>query len=429
LFIGVAQEYARTFRSTARKRRDGSLKSFEFYRGSVPVNQYYFYVFDDDWGPAFIKFSSYVPFGIKVCLNGHEWAKRQLEKRGIAFEALDNGFRSCADPERLQKLCDSLGAEHVDRFFRKWLARLPHPFSRRDRAAGFRYQLSIWQMELSWTHVFDRPVHGRQFFEEVLRENLDLGRPDRIQLLFGRRVNRRTPSSFRTRVVQHGVLPKLSVEYKRSRVKQYFKEGRALRTETVINDPRDVGVGRLLKNLDYLRTVAHNINHRLVSLERTSQNCVISARTFESFVLPSQVHGQRAPALRFGDPRIKALLAALCLFLPAHDGLTNALLRERVAAQLGLGPGHYKRAQMTYDLRRARLKGLIQRVGHKNRYVLTPIGRRVALFFTKTYARIFRPAVARIDPGQYHPADSLAAAYRFLDREIDRVVCAAKLAA
>jgi hypothetical protein len=218
VFIGVAQENDRAFRSRKRRCRDGSAASFDFYRANVPVNQYYFYILDAHWGPCFIKFSSYVPFGVRVCLNGHEWVKKQLQGRGIRFKALDNGFLSCEDGEKLQTICDRLDAVQVDRFFRRWLRRLPHPFSSRDRAAGYRYQLSIWQFEFSLTQVFDRPALGRQLFEEILRENLDLGRPDRIQLLFDRQVRRTTPSSFRTRVVQHGVIPKLSVEYKHSRV-------------------------------------------------------------------------------------------------------------------------------------------------------------------------------------------------------------------
>lgn len=140
LFIGVAQENVRAFRSTAKRRADGSVASFDFYRGQVCVNHYYFYVFDREWGPGFVKFSSYMPFGIRVCLNGHEWAKRQLEREGIAFEALDNGFRSCAQSERLQAICDQLSAEHVAGFCRKWLAYLPHPFTGQDRAHRDHHQ-------------------------------------------------------------------------------------------------------------------------------------------------------------------------------------------------------------------------------------------------------------------------------------------------
>ena len=131
VLIGVAKEQSSSFRS--KKARNGYM---DFYRASVTCNHYYFYIFDREWGPGFIKFSSYAPFGVKMCLNGHEWAKQRLIRKNIAFEPLDNGFPSCADPERLQAICDELSATDVDRYFRKWLARIPHPLTQEDRAAG-----------------------------------------------------------------------------------------------------------------------------------------------------------------------------------------------------------------------------------------------------------------------------------------------------
>ena len=155
------------------------------------------------------------------------------------------------------------------------------------------------------------------------------------------------------------------------------------------------------------------MNRRLVEMERTSHNCVIAPRTFESIVLPSETEGQRVPALRFGDPRVMALLAAWCIIVPAPRGVRNAILRPHVAALLG---HDYTSHQMTYDLRRLRQEGLIERLPHSHRYVLTPLGRRVALFFTKAFIRILRPGLARIDPALPPDAsDPLAAAWRKMD--------------
>jgi len=82
---------------------------------------------------CFIKFSSYPSFNVRVWINGHEWAKRQLDHRGIPYAQLDNGFLSCADPPQLQHTCDALSSDHIDAFFRKWLRLLPHPFTADDR--------------------------------------------------------------------------------------------------------------------------------------------------------------------------------------------------------------------------------------------------------------------------------------------------------
>jgi len=255
VFIGVAQEKAKTFNA---KKVNGW---FEFERDkSVYVNHYYFYIDDKDFGPLFIKICSYAPWSMKLCLNGHEWAKRQLERHKIAYEALDNGFLSCAEPEKLQQICDSLGPEHIDRVFRKWLQRIPLPLRRQDREAGYDWSLSIWQMEVSLTQIFDRPLRGREFFEEIIRDNLDLGRPDRVQLIFGRRVTKRTPGEFRTRVIQDGVHPSLHIEYKNFDLKQYFKEGRGCRTEGTFRNAGDFGANKGLSNLPYLQKIGRQIN-------------------------------------------------------------------------------------------------------------------------------------------------------------------------
>ncbi|HEV3259499.1 MAG TPA: hypothetical protein VG013_21720, partial [Gemmataceae bacterium] len=255
LFIGKAQEKTAVFRTERRTNpRTGQTYAW-LVRSTAMVNHFYCYGIDDDFGPFFLKFCTYFPYNAKLCLNGHEYVKRQLAKEGIAFEALDNGVLSCADPQRLQELCDGLSAATIDRLLRKWLARLPHPFTPADRRAGYRYDVSILQAEFSLTQVLDRPQTGRVFFEEVIRENLDLGRPDQVQLIFGRRVTKRTPGRFRTRVLTNGVVPTLHIDYKHSRIKQYHKEGRALRTETTSNDTRDFGIGKRLSNLAALRQV------------------------------------------------------------------------------------------------------------------------------------------------------------------------------
>lgn len=190
------------------------------------VNHFYFYLWDREWGKTFWKTNAYAPFPIWLWLNGHEWAKRQLEQAGIGYRALDNGFRSCEDAVALQAICDRLGPGAVQSFFWKWLLQLPSPFGVEDWRSGLVYDLAFRQFEVSDTCVFDRPQAGRMWFEGVIRDHLDVGRPEHISLLFNRRVNRRTPGTFRTRVLTEGVDPTLTCYYKSSRLKQYFKEGR-----------------------------------------------------------------------------------------------------------------------------------------------------------------------------------------------------------
>jgi hypothetical protein len=223
VFVGVAQEKASAFKG----RKVGQYE-FDYSRADVFVKHYYFYIDDADFGPGFIKVCTYAPFAVRVCLNGHEWVKRQLTRRGIAFEELDNGFLSVGDPDAVQTVCDRLSSFHIEDFFRKWADRLPFPLNDHARRAGYRHRLSIWQMEFSRTQVFPQPIRGRQFFESVIRENLDLGRPERVKLVFDRQVRKNTPGRFATRVVTNGVHPSIHISYKNTELKQYFKLNRAL---------------------------------------------------------------------------------------------------------------------------------------------------------------------------------------------------------
>ena len=426
--IGKAQERAKVVRTE--KRRDNNGLPFPWLvHATAIVNHYYFYCEDEDFGPFFMKFCSYFPYNGKLCINGHEYVKRQLAKEGIEFEALDNGIRSCADPVRLQQICDELSAEKIDALVRKWLRRLPHPFTPSDRAVGCRYNVSMLQSEFALTQVHDRPRTGRILFEQIIRENLDIGRPDRVQLVFQRRVTKTTPGRFRTRVITEGVVPSLYLDYKHTRIKQYHKEGRALRTETTINNNYDFKIGKLLKNLPALRKVGFEANRRLLRVQRLSQDCTIGEAAFERVHRPVYLDNQRVSALRFGDQRVMALLSAILVFRLLPRGFTNRSLREHMAPLLGLEPGQYTQGKMTYDLRRMRLHGLIRKIPKSNRYSVTDFGFRLALVLTRGYVRFFRPGLAHAAHHTQPPPSPFRDALERLDRIVDRAWMDGRVAA
>jgi hypothetical protein len=429
LYVGKAQEKARIKR-TQQRRSGRTGKTYpRIVDGTAMVNHYYFYAVDEDFGPFFLKFCSYFPYNAKLCINGHEYLKRQLAQRGVPFEALDNGIKSCADPELAQRLCDGLSAAKIDRLLRKWLRRLPHPFPPRDRAAGYRYRISILQAEFSLTQVLDQPVTGRIFFEEVIRENLDIGRPSQVSLVFDRRVMRNTPGRFRTRVITDGVIPSLHIDYKKNRIKQYHKEGQALRTETTINNTRDFEVGRSIENLDKLRTIGFAANRRLLDVQRVSHDCFIGEDAFQEMQRPVTVDSHRAAALRFADRRVHALFHVLLLFLHVRGTFTHKDVREHLAPLLGYKPSQYSIGRGTYDLRRLRMHGLIERIPRTHRYRPTPKGMRTAIFCTKLYNRSFRTGLAVIAPAPANPELPVAKAIRAAEAALDQWYHHAKLAA
>jgi hypothetical protein len=250
-------------------------------------------------------------------------------------------------------------------------------------------------VEVSLTRIFDRPLRGREFFEEIIRDNLDLGRPDRVQLVFDRVVTKKTPGMFRTRVIQDGVHPSLHIEYKNFDLKQYCKEGRGCRTEGTFRNPNDFGINKGLGNLPYLQKMGRQINRRLLEVERASHNSGLSGDSNQRVVQPTVTgDGEKAPSLKFGQPRVMALWLALTLFQHLIDGFHNRDLGSLVADLLGLTTDPYTASQMTYDLRRLRLKGLIFRPPRTNRYFVTPYGWKVARLFSRLEARVFRPAMS-----------------------------------
>lgn len=395
------------------------------------VDHFYFYLWDPDWGGAFWKTNSYAPYPIWICLNGHDWAKRQLERAGIAYEALDNGFRSCADPDRLQAICDRLGPGALRTFFWRWFWQLPSPLTREDLRAGYLHELAFRQIEISDTRVFDRPQAGRAFFEGVIRDHLDIGRPSNVALIFDRTVTKRTPGTFSTKVLTRGVDPQISCTYKSSRIKQYFKEHRALRTETVINDTRDFGIGRRVcsQNWNALWAVGNSANQRLCDAQAQDAKPAPDVVTLARVTRPTNENGLHAPGLSFGDPRVMAVLTALLLFTHLLSGFRNRELTELVGQLLD---APYSGRQATYDLRRLRRKGLIARLAHSQRYQLTPLGRRVAVLFTKAHGRVLAPGLALLDPALPQgiaERSPVATAWRRLDHTLNDWIGAQMIAA
>jgi hypothetical protein len=397
LLVGKAQEKATVFRTVKRRCAETGRTYPWLIKSTAMVNQYYFYCVDKDFGPFFLKFCSYFPYNGRLCLNGHEYAKRQLAQESIAFRALDNGVLACDDPARLQRICDGLSHHKINRLLGKWLARLPHPFTAADRRGGYRYQLSILQAEFSLTQVVDRPQSGRIFFERVIHDNLDLGRPDKVQLIFDRRVLRNTRARFRTRVITEHVIPSLWIDYKSSTIKQYLKKGRALRTETTINNTRDFDIGRRIANLPELRAVGFAANRRLLNVQRIDHDPTLGQDAFDKLTRPCEVDGQRVSGLRFGDPMVLAVMTALLMFRLLPEGFSNRNLREILARLLVRSPDQITPGQMTYQLRRLRLRGLIERVPNTHRYRLAEAGVKTAFFYTCSLSRVIRPLYVRLD--------------------------------
>ena len=434
LYVGVAQEKQRVFRTSKRRNPVTGATYPWLVPGSGVVNQYYFYCVDEEFGPVCVKLSGYFPYTGRLIINGNEYAKRQAAKAGIGFIPLDNAFAAVDDVTAVQAICDGLDEGKITALAARLLRLLPYPFTDADTAAGYRYELSVLQAEFSLTQMLDAPASGRIFFDQLIRDNLDLGRPDRVSLIFGRRIVRKgkraTPGRFRTRVITDGVIPSLHIDYKNSKIKQYHKLGKALRTETTINDTADFGVAKGLSHLPELKEIGFTASRRLLDVQRISHDPAEGAAALAALNNPvTTAAGTRTAGMRITDLRTQALLAAICVFRLLPHGFTNRDLRTHLAPLLGLTPEDMTSGQISYDLRRLRIHGLIQRIPHSFRYQVTTAGIRQALFLTRLTQRLLIPGLADLtDPSPPAPS-RLRAAARAYDAAIDDLTRQARLAA
>jgi hypothetical protein len=397
---------------------------FRFYRTERLVTCYYFYLHDARIGPAFIKACAYAPYPVKVWCNGHKIARRMAAAEGIEVTPLANGFAATSDPGRLQELCDMIQAGTLRTFFERWMTRLPLPLTLADRAAGFWWELSMRQIEVSRTLVFDDPRRVRTVFEELLADNMNLGRPEHMQIIFASKVTRRTPGEFSTRLLNRADQVTVNLSFKHSRIKIYLKEDRALRIETVVNHPGDLGCKRSLEHLEELSAKARACNARLMDAVIAGQGSGILANpAFERTARPtSDEAGRRVPAMRFGDPRVQALAGCLTVWDHAVSGITNKSLRAWMTGLLGVP---YSMNQASYDLARLRRNGLIERIHRTNTYRLTADGLTFALVYSPVHDQVLYPLTAHDQPIAA-PAP-IRAAWRQVTRHIDSTIAAAHL--
>jgi hypothetical protein len=426
--LGRAQEFAPVWTATKRDTDPGGCPQFSFSKQYRPVLMFYVYIWDERMGPGFIKICSYFPYQIKVWVNGHEWAKRQAIAAGIGYTELSNGFASTSDPAALQQTCDAFAPGTIHVWFERWMAKLPLPLTDADRDAGFWWELSMRQIEVSRTLVFDDDCHARAFFEALLADNMDLGRPENVELLFRRGVRAGRPThpprggGFTTKIDRYCDLVTLNVFYRNSRLKQYLKDGRALRIETVVNDARDLRCNRMLNNLEELQTKARAINTQLLETETVGQGTALVSPVIERITKPTVTdEGSKAPALRFGDLRVQALAGALANMLFAVTVITNKHLRVLMT---GLLHRPYSMSQASYDLTRLARNGLIHRIPNRNQYTLTRDGQLFAHIYTKVHDRVLRPLMT---PDQPNAPPELRHALDTIDRIVTQRITQARV--
>lgn len=363
------------------------------------VNQYNFYVNDARWGRMFVRMCPYFPFSARVCLNQHHWLANRLREEGISFEKASNAFLKCGNFARLQELSDSLTAKDLLACGQKWLTAFTPFFTARERKdAGCRHRLFFAQVEYCDNLIFHRRAALDTIGERLLDANRTIGRPDKITVIFGRKVSSRYRGRLQTAIEDmHLPNPVIRSHYGNGFIKQYVRDHLILRTEAATNNVNDYGVNKAVDNLPKLREKLSAINDNYQNVQQDILETFIDRGQMRKLAEPTVLPcGKRIPGLKLDHPRQLALMHALVRFahVAAGSTFTTAELYPQVIEALGCTTSEYTPASLRYDLSKLRAKSLVEKLPHSRRYRLMPRGYSVSLVFLKLFERIYAPLAA-----------------------------------
>jgi hypothetical protein len=387
----------------------------------------YWYVRDPVMGPMSLRVATYLPFTITCYLNGHHFASERLRRAGVALDQQDNAILSVADPVALQAAADALTPAVLRERCDYWAAKLAPQFSVTERAAlDLRYRYSLAQIELATDVIFRPPSPLRALFRRAAELGLLMGGADRTAHLFGRQITSRYRGKLQTVLDRRNEgHPVLRAYYQTSFVKQYEKAETLLRTETCINDPYHLNVGRRLENLPTLVTRMAETNRRFLDAQAELLASTVDQGELARLAQPVQVGKRRVPGIRLQDDRLIRLLDVLLhpgSFVAdwtSRDALARLLDRHRLAET------DYRSSQLRYDLGKLRAHGLVERIGRTRRYRLTTRGLKLGVLLVKLRTRLLGPLTTLVTAPAPQPetttSSEVEAAFRQVDRALDHL--------
>jgi hypothetical protein len=404
------------------------------------VKQYNFYLQDSEWGPMFVRVCPYFPFSARICLNQHYWLAQKMQQAGIRFSQTGNAFRRCGDPAALQEIADSLTAKDLLRCGHKWLKRLI-PFFRASerRAHGCWHQLFFTQVEYCDNLIFRRRAALDQLGDRLLDANRNLGRPDKLTVIFGRRISKHYPGKLQTEIEDlHLGNPVMRSYYKNGFAKHYVRDHDVLRFEAASNDVKgDYGINKAVENLVPLREKQQGITERYQNVQQDILETFLNRGELRKLGEPTlRPNGKRIPGLKLDHARQLAVMSSLVRFshVAAGDTFSTAELQAAAAEALGISAEQCPLAALRYELWKLRAKGLVEKLPHSRRYQLLPNGYRICVLFLKLFDKIYAPLTAGLlhpDPGdrtitqdRLHQLDKL---YQSVAAALDELVTAVGL--
>lgn len=363
------------------------------------VVQYNFYVNDEHWGRMFVRVCPYLPFSARVCLNQHHWLAVRMREEGINFQQSTNAFLKCSNPVRLQELADSLTARDLLDCGQKWLATFTPFFTERERKqAGCHHRLFFAQVELCDNLIFRRRAALDQMGERLLDANRTIGQPNKITVIFGRKITRQYRGKLQT-VIEDMNLPNpvIRSHYGNGFVKQYVRDHVLLRTEPASNNVNDYGCKKAVENLPQLREKMSSVIDNYQNVQQDILETFVDRGQMRRLAEPTVLtNGKRIPGLKLDHPRQLALMHALVRFshIAAQNTFTTSEIYADTLTALEVSSQDYSLASLRYDLSKLRAKGLVERVPRSRRYRLLRNGYSICLVFLKLFERIYAPLTA-----------------------------------
>jgi len=363
------------------------------------VNQYNFYLNDQDWGPMFVRMCPYFPFSARVCLNQHHWLAIRMRQEGIDFQQCKNAFLKCSNPKRLQELADSLTTQDLLPCGQKWLTAFTPFFTSRERQqAGCQHRLFFSQVEYCDNLIFFRRAAVDQFAQRLLDMNRTIGQPKKITLIFGRKVTKKYKGKLQTEIEDLDLPnPVIRSHYAHGFAKQYVRDHHLLRTEPATNNVTDYGVNKNVENLPRLRQRMSEIIDHYHNAQQDILETFVDRGQLRKLAEPTILTtGKRIPGLKLDHPRQLAVMHALVRFanIAAGSTFTTADLYLPALDALGLPPSQYSLASLRYDLSKLRAKALVEKLPHSRRYRLMNKGYSICVLFLKLFERIYAPLAA-----------------------------------
>lgn len=405
------------------------------------VIQYNFYVNDARWGRMFVRMCPYFPFSARLCLNQHHWLAHRMNEENIRFRQCSNAFLQCSQPPRLQELADSLTPRDLLQCGQKWLTAFTPFFTPQERKqAGCQHRLFFAQVEYCDNLIFDQRTALEELGERLLDANRTIGQPNKITVIFGRKVTKRYRGKLQTEIEDMDLPnPVIRSHYRNGFIKQYVRDHLLLRTEAATNNVQDYGLPKAVDNLPELKKKMASINDNYLQVQQDILESFLNGGQLRKLSEPTVLaNGQRIPGLKLDHPRQLALMQALVRFahIPAGGTFRTADLHSDTAQALGSSTTDYKLASLRYDLSKLRAKGLVEKLPHSRSYRLTAEGYQICLVYLKLFQRVYAPLTQgilqpfpqdqRLVPARTSLLDRL---YRTVVEALDQLVSAVGLKA